>query len=98
MKKTKVIGKDAFTNRLSEIVEKIKVNEKFRSDYAAMNLHDRDIMRAAKKEGAQEKAMDAARAFYENGVSIELIAKSLKMTEEQVKEIVSAHAKEAVTV
>ncbi|WP_051537992.1 Rpn family recombination-promoting nuclease/putative transposase [Treponema sp. C6A8] len=95
-------GKDAFTNRLSEIVEKIKENEKFRSDYAAMNLHDRDIMRMAKKEGreegAQEKAIDAARSLYENGVSIELIAKSLKMTEEQVKEIVSAHAKEAVTV
>ena len=93
MKKTKVIGKDDFTNRLSEIVEKIKENEKFRSDYAAMNLHDRDIMRMAKKEGreegAQEKAIDAARSFYENGVSIELIAKSLKMTEEQVKEIVS---------
>ncbi len=39
-------------------------------------------------EGAQQKAIEDARAFYENGVSIELIAKSLKMTEEEVKKIV----------
>ncbi len=26
-----------------------------------MNLHDRDIQRAAKKEGAQEKAVETAR-------------------------------------
>ena len=41
-------------------------------------------------EGAQQKAIEDARSFYENGVSIEVIAKSLKMTEVQVKEIVSS--------
>ena len=40
-------------------------------------------------DGARQKAMEAARSFYENGASVELIAKSLKMTVEQVKEIVS---------
>ena len=39
--------------------------------------------------GQEQKAIEDARAFYANGVSIELIAKSLKMTEEQVKEIIS---------
>lgn len=39
--------------------------------------------------GKQEKAIEAAKNFYKNGVSIELIAKSLEMTVEQVKEIVS---------
>lgn len=41
-----------------------------------------------RQEGAQQKAIEAAKSFYENGVSIELIAKSLKMTVEQVEEIV----------
>ena len=47
-------GKDEFSNRLSSLVENIKENEKFRSDYAAMNLHDRDIQRAARREGIAE--------------------------------------------
>ncbi len=41
-------------------------------------------------QGKQEKAEEAARSFYANGASIELIAKSLKMTEDQVREIVNA--------
>ncbi len=53
-------GKDDFTNRLSKLVEKIKDNEKFRSDYAAMNLHDRDIQRAARKEGMEEGKQEKA--------------------------------------
>ncbi|WP_038073621.1 hypothetical protein [Treponema sp. C6A8] len=47
------------------------------------------------EEGQEKKAIEAARALYENGVSIELIAKSLKMTEEKVKEIVSVPVEEA---
>ena len=70
------------------MVNKIKQNEKFRSDYAAMNLHDRDITRRAKSEGRQEKAVEDAKSFYANGVSLEIIAKSLNMTIEEVKEIV----------
>ena len=40
------------------------------------------------QQGEEKKAIEDARNLYANGVSIELIAKSLKMTEEQVKEIV----------
>ncbi len=62
-----------------------------------MNLHDRDIKKAAKEEGiaigiekgAQQKAVEDARSFYANGASIELIAKSLNMTFEQVEEIIN---------
>ena len=82
-------GEDEFTNRLARIVEKIKDDEKFKDTYNAMNLHDFDIQMAAKQEGAAEKAVEAAKNLYANGVSIELIAKSLNMTEEQIKEIVS---------
>ena len=84
-----------FSSRLSAIVEKIKENEKFRSDYLAMNLHDRDLIRRTRKEaieegktqGIQEKTIEDARNLYANGVSIGLIAKSLKMTEEEVREL-----------
>ena len=40
-------------------------------------------------EGREEKAVEDARSFYANGVYIDIIAKSLNMTEEQLKEIVS---------
>lgn len=57
-------GEDEFSKRISTLVEQIKQNEKFRSDYAAMNLHERDITRKAKAEGLtegrQEKAVEAA--------------------------------------
>ena len=42
-------------------------------------------------EGQELGRMEAARSFYNNGVSIELIAKSLNMTIEQVNEIVKEH-------
>ena len=35
-------------------------------------------------------SIEAAKSFYANGVSVELIAKSLKMTEEEVWKIVKA--------
>ena len=90
-------GEDVFSRRLSRLVDGYKEDEQIRSDYLAMNLHDHDIRYEALAEGvakgAQQKAEEAAKSFYANGVSIELIAKSLKMTEEQVQEIV----KEPVT-
>ena len=46
------------------------------------------------KQGEEKKAIEAARSFYENGASIELIAKSLKMTEEQVQKIISEKAQD----
>ena len=77
-------GKDDFTNRLSAIVEKLKDNDKFKGDYLAMNLHDRDLIRRTRKEaieegfsqgiqqglteGASQKAMEAAENFLKMGV------------------------------
>jgi len=54
-------GDDDFSNRLSLLVEKIKENEKFRREYAAMNLHDRDLIRATRKEATHDKAVESAR-------------------------------------
>jgi predicted transposase/invertase (TIGR01784 family) len=83
---------DGFSQTLADTVAKLKEDEIFRKEYAAMNLHDRDIKKLAKEEGRSEgrieKAIDAAQNLYANGVSIEIIAKSLKMSLEQVREIV----------
>ena len=41
-------------------------------------------------EGAQQKAVEAASNLYANGVSVDIIAKSLNMTVDKVMEIVNA--------
>ena len=41
------------------------------------------------QDGMEAKAVEAARSFYANGASIELIAKSLHMTEEEIRKIVN---------
>ncbi len=43
-------------------------------------------------EGERKKAVDAAKSLYANGVPVDIIAKSLGMTQEQVQEIVSTKA------
>ena len=40
------------------------------------------------QDGQEAKAIEDAKSFYANGVSVEIIAKSLKMTQEQVLQIV----------
>ena len=67
------------------MVEKIKDNDKFRRDYAAMNLHDRDIQRTAKKEGAQAKAVENAINFLRMKLgTIEQIAQVVGLSVEEV--------------
>ena len=43
---------------------------------------------SGKEAGAEQKAVEAAHSLYENGVSLEIIAKSLNMPVEKIKEIV----------
>ena len=38
-------------------------------------------------QGASQKAVEDARNFFANGASIELIAKSLKMSESEIREL-----------
>ena len=61
----------------------------FRQNSYDIGLRDYNSgLENAEKRGMQQKAIEAAKSLYENGVSIEVIAKSLKMTIEQVQEIV----------
>ena len=73
-----------FTSELHNYVADAKHNMQWRIQYMTYERQRAYDL----EEGMNRKAIEAARSFYENGVSIELIAKSLKMTEEEIKEIV----------
>ena len=80
-----------FSQTLSDTVAKLKDNEKFRKDYAAMNLHDRDIKKAAREEGivigTQQKAIEAAIEFLKEGDSAEKISRCIGLPLEKVQEL-----------
>ena len=85
-------GEDDFSRRLSNAVEKMKENEKFKREYAVMNLHDRDIQRAARREalaqGMQQKALEATENLLRmNVLSVEQIAQATNIPLEQVREM-----------
>ena len=79
---------DELTEKIAELVEEIKNREQNKEAYMIEHLKVRDSIMEGRREGARQNAIENAKSFYENGASIELIAKSLKMTTEQVKEIV----------
>ena len=84
---TNETGEDDFSNRLAATVKNLIENDKFRNDYLAMNLHDRDITRAAKKEGAEEKAIeDALVLIREYHETPEVAAKKMNAPLEKVLE------------
>ena len=71
-----------------------------RRDYNSTMEHYQQMglkqgMQQGMQQGAQQKAIEDARSFYANGVSVDIIAKSLNMTVDQVKEIVSESARAA---
>ena len=90
-----------YTADLSKYVADAKRNTQWRLQYMTVERLERAAFRNGHEQGVaegivtgeQKKAVKAAKNFYANGASIELIAKSLHMTEEQVQEIV----KEPVT-
>ena len=75
---------DSFTEKISKLVEEAKLNSQWRKQYMEWERE----MAIKFRQGEEKARREDARNFYANGASIELIAKSLKMTEEQVKEIV----------
>lgn len=57
-------GEDGLTNRLAALVKKMKENEQLRQEYMAMNLHDYDMIRKGRKEGAVEVARNMLKKNY----------------------------------
>jgi hypothetical protein len=87
---------DCYDKAISEAISKgILVDYLSRKATEVRNMfvgeYDYNLdMEAKKEDGRKEKAVEDARSFYANGVSIDIIAKSLNMTEEEVKEIIAA--------
>ena len=96
--KTKVPTSN-FTDRLHRLVEEHKLNNKFKNEYFAMNLHDRDITRKAFQEGkdagisqglqqgAEQKAIETARNMILDKLSLEQIAKWTSLPLEKVQKL-----------
>ena len=84
-------GEDEFSRRLSEFVTRVKENEKFRKEFADMNLHDFDIMTEAKEEGlaegARQKAVENARNALAMNLTAEQTAQITGLPLEQVLEL-----------
>ena len=84
-----------FFKKVSDTVERLKENEKFRSDYAAMNLHDRDIMKIAREEGMtigiaqgqEQKAIEDAERMLRKEYPIEDISEITGLPIEKVLEL-----------
>ena len=88
---SKRIPTDSFTEKLDSLVEKSKDNQKLRSEYLAMNLHDRDIKKQAYKEGALQTKLETALNMLADGVSLDSVSKysglPLETVEQLAKEI-----------
>ncbi len=92
---TGVAGEDDFTKRLEAIVEKLKDDDKFRSDYAAMNLHDWDLTRRAEEagrekgiqEGSHNKAIETAQNLLKEKVPPEVISRCVGLPPEEIQKI-----------
>ncbi|MBQ3836667.1 MAG: Rpn family recombination-promoting nuclease/putative transposase [Treponema sp.] len=89
-------GEDSFARQLEDFVVKARANEKFKREYLAMNLHDRDMMKIGEREGiaigekqgAQAKAMEAARNMLNLKVgTIEQVAQITGLSVEQVLQL-----------
>ena len=73
-----------FTGHVEELLKNAKRNAQWRKQF--MDLEREKTY--AFDRGMEQKTVEAARSFFANGASIELIAKSLNMTQEEVEKIV----------
>ena len=68
-----------------------KINEKFRSDYLAVNIRETDIYEEGRTKGAEQKAIETAINLLNEGISIEQVARctglSLKTVEQLAKDV-----------
>ena len=89
-------GEDDLSSRLSKLVKQYKEDERSRSDYLVVNLHDYDIRYEALQEGAQQKAIEAAINLLKmDKLSPEEISQTLSLPLEKVLELqkeIAVHA------
>lgn len=76
-------GEDDFSNRLSAMVEKLKVSDKFKKEFNAMNLHDSDVA----EEAAQNKAIEIATKMLIKKRPTEEISEFTGLTPEEILDL-----------
>ena len=94
---TKIPTND-FTKKLNNLIEESKINNKFRNDYLAMNLHDRDIRRVALaegkqiglQEGAEQNKIETAKNLIQKNIPLETIAECTGLPLEKVQELANS--------
>ena len=79
---------DTFTEDIEQRVERLKINEIFRSDYMMDALPLHDARKAGLKEGERNKAVSATKKLLEmNLLTVEQIAAAEQLSVEEVVEI-----------
>ena len=91
---SKRIPTDNFTEKLDSLVEKSKDNQKLRSEYLAMNLHDRDIKKQAYKDGLEEGALQTKLETARQGIALKLSLEQIVLLTGLPLETVEQLAKE----
>ncbi len=86
------ILKDYLDRKSREVINMLCAKYDYKMDIAVKQEEAREEgIAIGMQEGAQQKALELAKSFYSNGASVELIAKSLGMTVEQVEKIIAAY-------
>ena len=79
---------DDFTRTLESRIRNIINSEKFRTEYLAVNLHDRDLIKEGREEGAHDKAVETARNMLAiKKLTVSEIAQCTGLTEKEVSEL-----------
>ena len=89
--------KDNFTEKLSALVERLKVNAQRRHEYMTWEQEMKEQAHFLAEEIAEEKAIETAKNMLDNDISAELVAKCTNLPLEQVlqlqKEVMSPAVK-----
>ena len=82
-------SEDDFSNILASFVSKLKQNEANKTEYNNMNLHDRDIIRATKKEVAYQTSVNNALNMLKDNLPADKISLYTGLSLEQVQKLVT---------
>ena len=86
---------DDFTDKINHLVKKAKINEKFRSDYLAVNIRETDIYEEGRTEGialgisqgAEQAKIETARKLLKEELPIEQVARCTSLSMNTVEQL-----------
>ena len=82
---------DDFTDKINHIVEQAKINEKFRSDYLAVNIRDTDIYEEGRNDGIAQGVelakIETAKNFLHMNLTLEQVAQGTGLPLEIIQQL-----------